>query len=122
MINVEEQLELDFGNVTETMLGCGTIDTSNQNHFVYATNNTNTAVNPFNFQNFKGTTNINIDDGDIYFTRNGQKKSLVETISKIEERLSILVPNPEKLKQFEALKQAYENYKTLEALCLSNKE
>ena len=115
-----QQLELDFGSVAETMLGCGTVDTSNQNYFVYTTNNTSN--NPLTFQNFKSTPNINIDDGDIYFTRNGQKKSLFETISKIEERLSILVPNPEKLKQFEALRQAYENYKTLEALCLSNKE
>jgi hypothetical protein len=38
----------------------------------------------------------------------------METISK---RLSILVPDPEKLAHFEALKKAYEHYKTLEALC-----
>jgi len=35
----------------------------------------------------------------------------------IEQRLSILVPDPKKLQQYEALQQAYEHYKTLEALC-----
>lgn len=46
---------------------------------------------------------------------NGRNISeFMETISK---RLSILVPDPEKLEHFEALKKAYEHYKTLEALC-----
>jgi hypothetical protein len=46
---------------------------------------------------------------------NGRNISeFMETISK---RLSILVPDPEKLAHFEALKKAYEHYKTLEALC-----
>jgi len=43
--------------------------------------------------------------------------SIMETLQKIEKRLNILVPNPEKLEHFEALKKAYEHYKTLEALC-----
>lgn len=43
--------------------------------------------------------------------------SIVETLSKIEKRLSILRPDPEKLEHFEALRKAYEHYKTLEALC-----
>ena len=38
----------------------------------------------------------------------------METISK---RLAILVPDPVKLEHFEALKKAYNHYKTLEALC-----
>jgi hypothetical protein len=46
---------------------------------------------------------------------NGRNISeFMETISK---RLAILVPDPEKLAHFEALKKAYEHYKTLEALC-----
>jgi hypothetical protein len=44
-------------------------------------------------------------------------KSLTTTIEAIEARLAILVPNPKKLEHFEALKKAYDNYKTLEALC-----
>ena len=38
----------------------------------------------------------------------------------MEQRLSILVPDPEKLEKFEALKKAYEHYKTMEALCFPN--
>lgn len=43
--------------------------------------------------------------------------SITDSIDKINKRLAILVPDPDKLEHFEALKRAYENYKTLEALC-----
>jgi hypothetical protein len=43
--------------------------------------------------------------------------SILDTIKKIESRLAILRPDPAKLEHFEALKKAYEHYKTLEALC-----
>jgi hypothetical protein len=45
------------------------------------------------------------------------ERSLLKTLDKIEQRLSILVPDPKKLERYEALKQAYEHYQTLEALC-----
>ena len=45
-------------------------------------------------------------------------KSLKEFMTKMEERLAILVPDPKKLEQFEALKRAYDNYKLMEKLCL----
>ena len=44
-------------------------------------------------------------------------KSLKEFMSKMEERLAILVPDPKKLEQFAALKKAYEHYKLMEQLC-----
>jgi hypothetical protein len=44
-------------------------------------------------------------------------KSLKEFMNKLEERLAILVPDPKKLEQFEALKKAYEHYKLMESLC-----
>ena len=44
-------------------------------------------------------------------------KSLKAFISKMEDRLAILVPDPAKLEKFEALKRAYEHYKTMESLC-----
>lgn len=47
---------------------------------------------------------------------NGQ--DLAETLQTIQDRLAILVPNPKLLDKYEALKQAYEHYKTLEALCV----
>lgn len=43
--------------------------------------------------------------------------SLKDFISKIEQRLAILVPDPKKLEKYKALKIAYENYKVLEKLC-----
>lgn len=52
-------------------------------------------------------------DGDIKW----KGRSLGEMLETIERRLSILVPDPEKLAHYEALKKAYEHYKTLEALC-----
>ena len=44
-------------------------------------------------------------------------KSLKSFMNKMEERLAILVPDPAKLEKFEALKRAYEHYKTMESLC-----
>jgi hypothetical protein len=44
-------------------------------------------------------------------------KSLKEFMNKLEERLSILVPDPAKLEKFAALKKAYEHYKLMESLC-----
>jgi hypothetical protein len=54
---------------------------------------------------------------------NGQKIQLNNTdlelvLNQILDRLKILVPDPELLKQYQALGEAYEHYKTLEALCV----
>lgn len=43
---------------------------------------------------------------------------LAATLHAIQDRLSILIPDPKRLEKYEALKQAYEHYKTLEALCV----
>ena len=51
-------------------------------------------------------------DGDLTV----QGISIVKTLEKINERLAILVPDPDKLEKYAALKKAYEHYKTLEAL------
>jgi len=48
--------------------------------------------------------------------------SIAKTLEDIQSRLAILVPDPAKLEHFEALKKAYNNYKTLEALCDLPKE
>lgn len=53
------------------------------------------------------------DDSDIKIGNRSLKK-ILETV---EQRLSILVPDPKKLEHYEALRQAYEHYRTLEALC-----
>jgi len=43
--------------------------------------------------------------------------SVGETLKKINDRLSILVPDPAKLEKYAALKAAYENYLLLEKFC-----
>ena len=54
------------------------------------------------------------------------EKTDVEQISDrlrtVEERLAILVPDPDKLEKWEALKEAYNHYKSLEALIGNPKE
>lgn len=49
-------------------------------------------------------------------------KSLKDFMEKVEQRLAILTPNIEKLEHFQALREAYEHYKTLEALCIMPKK
>lgn len=44
--------------------------------------------------------------------------NVLDLLKSIQDRLAILVPDPKKLETFEALKLAYEHYKTLEALCV----
>ncbi len=61
---------------------------------------------------------MEIKEGDIVIG----ERSLTKFMEKMEQRLSILVPDPEKLEKFEALKKAYEHYKTMEALCFPFKE
>ena len=38
----------------------------------------------------------------------------------IQDRLAILTPKPELLEKYEALKQAYDHYRMLEALCMDS--
>lgn len=66
-----------------------------------------------------GTVNINTDGIDMAAGTDIKidGKSLKAFMNKMEERLAILVPDPAKLEKFEALKKAYEYYKTMESLC-----
>jgi hypothetical protein len=75
----------------------------------------NTLNNPSN-SNKVHITGAGIEmDEDADITIGG--RSMKKLLESIEHRLSILVPDPKKLERYEALKQAYEHYKTLEALC-----
>jgi hypothetical protein len=58
------------------------------------------------------------DNGDIKIGN----VSLKAFIEKMEQRLAILVPDPERLEKFEALKKAYEHYKTMESLCFPDEK
>lgn len=63
-----------------------------------------------------GTLQVSGDaefDGDVKI----KGVSISKILADIQDRLAILVPDPAKLEHFEALKKAYNHYKTLEALC-----
>ena len=47
-------------------------------------------------------------------------RSIVDTLNAIEQRLSILTPDPKKLAKYEALQKAYAHYKTIEAMCFDD--
>jgi len=64
------------------------------------------------------TVTGNVTATDYHFTAGG---SLDSRLAKIEERLLILVPDPAKLEKFEALRNAYNDYKLLEMLCSEHK-
>jgi hypothetical protein len=57
-------------------------------------------------------------DADIRGNLTVNGANISEILEKIQERLAILVPDPKRLEKYEALKQAYDNYKLLEALCV----
>ena len=75
----------------------------------------NTLNNPSN-TNKVHITGAGIEmDADADITIGG--RSMKKLLEGIEHRLGILVPDPKKLERYQALKQAYEHYQTLEALC-----
>lgn len=59
---------------------------------------------------------VKISDGDIEL----DGVSIAKTMLAIQDRLAILTPKPELLEKYEALKQAYDHYKMLEALCMDS--
>lgn len=86
---------------------------------------TNTAGTGYTWTQSYSPT-VNIDNDGLNVREGGDIKignvSLKDFISKMEQRLAILVPDPEKLEKFQALKKAYEHYKTMEALCFPDEK
>jgi hypothetical protein len=109
-----------LGNVTvnTTYSGAGLYQVTGPSGYTLATGNSNgTWASIVN----SGTTTPSIQvKGDAEFegnvTINGA--NLAETLQRIQDRLAILVPDPKLLDKYEALQQAYEHYKLLEALCV----
>jgi len=93
--------------------------TINTNSPYYTINTTPTSGSILTTSGWKGSSSssgkITLDGDDADVIVNG--KSLSEFMTKMEERLAILVPDPEKLERFAALKKAYEHYKLMEKLC-----
>jgi len=96
------------GAITLTGAGAGTNWTTATNPYIYTTAGSNGTQNSLQV---KGDANF---EGDVKI----RGISITETLAKIQERLAILVPDPARLEKYEALKQAYEHYKLLEALCV----
>jgi len=73
-------------------------------------------VNGYSWQgsqaNSSGTIKLEGSDADIIV----QGKSMKSWMDAVEQRLCILEPKPELLEKYQSLKQAYEHYKTLEAI------
>jgi hypothetical protein len=90
--------------------GAGANGSWNSSPYVFTTNNTN--IGTISGAGLHVTSNAEFD-GDIKW----KGRSLGDLLTTIEKRLAILTPDPEKLKQFESLRKAYEHYKTMEALC-----
>jgi hypothetical protein len=84
---------------------------------IITTNNTNPVWTGMPYSNGSGSTGgqLELEGEGADVLING--RSLKEFMEKMESRLAILVPDPAKLEHFEALKRAYDHYKTLEALC-----
>ena len=110
---------------------CDWLDTN----YMYGKTYTTTAPNTYNIGEYSlppltttttvtPTPTVTLDptprdlniDGDIKI--DGQ--SLKEFMSVVSERLNILTPKPEVLEKYEALREAYENYKMLEKICLDD--
>ena len=71
-----------------------------------------TWASPNSKSNGTGKLKVEGKDADIFI--NGQ--SLSDWMQAVEQRLSILRPRPELQEKYSALQEAYEHYKTLEAI------
>ena len=112
---------LDLSNIapllnTISISGTGAGGTSGYQSSLYNPTSPTYSWNTLNQPNKVHITGSGIDmaeDADITIGGRSMKKLL----ESIEQRLAILVPDPKKLERYEALQQAYEHYRTLEALC-----
>ena len=113
----------NYSNMSSTLTGIGAVGSitlpssfSNSNYTI----NTGSGFNGTSWSSSLGST-VNISTTGIDMAAGTDikidGKSLKEFIGKMEQRLAILVPDPTKLEKFEALKRAYEHYKTMESLC-----
>jgi hypothetical protein len=117
---------LDTITLNSSMYDTGSLTSSSVISFpsTYTTNSTGISYTNTPTYTFNSTFSdpiVNIDSDGVNIKEGGDLKigntSLKEFMTKMEQRLAILVPDPAKLEKFEALKKAYEHYKTMEKLC-----
>jgi hypothetical protein len=108
-----------YGNVTYTL---STPATSGSVVTIGGTGagNWTTAASPYVYTNGSSSSSAIKIQGDAEIAGDLKVRgvNISEILAKIQDRLAILVPDPERLEKYQALKQAYEHYKTLEALCV----
>lgn len=115
------QFTSDTIDISSLASSVSSISTTGASNYVLSSNGTgtnwvDTSVN--STMNVNGNVVIN-EEGDIKLG----DRSLKEFMTKMEDRLAILVPDPAKLEKFEALKKAYDHYKMMEKLCeIENKD
>ena len=102
----------NMGNIT---INSGGSSSSSSSGAGTGYNWTTSASGPFTISSGYESSKISIDGEGADVLING--KSLTAFMKKMEDRLAILQPDLEKLEHFDALKKAYEHYKTLEAMC-----
>jgi hypothetical protein len=62
-------------------------------------------------------------DNDLVVRRPGKNDlHIVKTLEALMDRLAVIEPNLELMKKYPALREAYENYKVMEALLLGGEE
>jgi hypothetical protein len=120
----------DFSSMATTItlpstysIGSGSIGTS----YTSASNSQwTTGTNGYTFTSTVPPNTVHINNNGIDMAAGADikidGKSLKEFMTKMEQRLAILVPDPAKLEKFQALKRAYEHYKTMESLCFDEPE
>lgn len=85
---------------------------------IYSTNSTSVPTYTINNSGTGALKNSIFVEGDAEFNGDIRWKgrSIAKLLEKIEERLCILEPPPEKLEKYQALKKAYDHYKMMEHL------
>jgi hypothetical protein len=116
---------LDYSSMSSTI----TLPSSSYNlgtSYTSASTQWATGTGGYTFTNSFPPPTVNINEDGIDIKDGGDikigKVSLKEFMQKIEQRFAILIPDPVKLEKFEALKKAYEHYKTMESLCFDEPE
>ena len=108
---------------TSTMHSSNTITLPSSSFTIGSAGSTlySTGAGHYNWNNVNTSPSVNISSDGIDMAAGTDisidGKSLKNFMTKMEERLAILVPDPSKLEKFEALKKAYEHYKLMESLC-----
>lgn len=137
--NYSIDLDSDQIDISYSVEDLNTMLKSSMTQYTYTTNTTGGAAGSSNYGNITintgagangtwGTTSPYIyttNNAGLHVTSDAEfegdikwkGRSLGKLLEDIENRLAILVPDPEKLEHFEALKKAYNHYKMLEALC-----